>query len=68
LQFTGIECCRQTFEEQTPKQARELLRGKEPGLADNPTLAIGRDAATRNDAVRMRIYVEHRIMQSWRRG
>src|ERR1700675_3267 len=56
LQFTGIECCRPTFEEQAPKQARELLRGKEPGLAGNPTLAaIRRDAATRNDAVRMRM-------------
>src|SRR6202043_845462 len=67
LQFTGIECCRQTFEEKAPKQGRELLRTKERALAGNPTLAIRRDAATRNDAVRMRIYAERRIMSSWRR-
>ena len=55
LQFTGIECCRQTFEEQAPEQGRELLRKKGPGLAGNPTLAIRRDTATGNDAVSMRM-------------
>ena len=30
LQFTGIECRRQTFEEQAPKQGREHLRKKAP--------------------------------------
>jgi hypothetical protein len=56
LQFTGIECCRQTFEEQVPEQAREhVIRKKESGLASDPTLAIRRDAATRDDAVNMRV-------------
>jgi hypothetical protein len=56
LQFTGIECCRQTFEEQMPEQAREhVIRKKEPWLAGDPTLAIGRDAATRDDAVNVRM-------------
>src|SRR5580700_10303900 len=58
LQFTGIECCRQTSEEEAPKQGRKHLRTKELGLAGNPTLAIRRDAAPRNDAVRMRIVLE----------
>src|SRR3984893_15975494 len=58
LQFTGIECCRQTFEEQAPEQGREHVRKKGPRLARNPTLAIRRDAATRNDAVRMRMVLE----------
>jgi hypothetical protein len=59
LQFTGVECCRQTFEEQLPEQAREhVIRKKEPGLAGDPTLAIRRDAATRNDTVNMRMVIE----------
>jgi hypothetical protein len=44
LQFTGIECCRQTFEEQAPEQGREHVRKKGPRLARNPTLAIRRRA------------------------
>ena len=58
LQFAGIECCRQTFEEQPPEQRREHVRKKEPGLAGNPTLAIARDAAPRNEAVDVRMVLE----------
>lgn len=59
LQFTGFECCRQTFEEQPPEQAREHAnRKEESGLAGNPTLAVRRHAATRNDAVHMRMVME----------
>src|ERR1700681_2074901 len=54
LQFTGIECCRQTFEEQAPEQIREVAtRTKESGLAGHPTFAIRRDAATRDEQVVM---------------
>ena len=52
-QFTGIEGCRQTVEEQPPEHGRKHLRTKELGLAGHPTLAIGRDAASGNEAVRM---------------
>src|SRR6202521_6173992 len=55
LQFTGIECCRQTFEEQAPEQGREHVRKKGPRLARNPTLAIRRDTATRHDHVDVRM-------------
>jgi hypothetical protein len=59
LQFTGIECCRQTFEEQVPELARDhVIRKKEPGLAGDPTLAIRRDAATWDDAVNVRMVVQ----------
>jgi hypothetical protein len=59
LQFAGIECCRQTAEEQAPEQAREHANGKKgSGLAGDPTLAIWRDAATRNDAVNVRVVME----------
>jgi hypothetical protein len=68
LQFAGIECCRQTFEEHTSEQAGEHTNGKKGSrLAGNPTVAIRRNAATRNDAVNVRIYAERRIMPSWRR-
>src|ERR1700694_168865 len=54
LQFTGIECCRQTFEEQPPEQIREVAtRTKESGLAGHPTFAIRRNAATRDEQVGM---------------
>src|ERR1700681_1870129 len=68
LRLTGIGCCHQTFEEQAPKQAREHVRKKGPGLVGNPTLAIRRDTATGNDAVSMRIYAERTIMLSPGRG
>src|ERR1700676_5623815 len=35
LQVTGIECCRQTFEEQAPEHGREHFRKKAPGPAGN---------------------------------
>jgi len=53
--FTGVECRRQIFEEQAPKQVREYVRTKASGLAPNPVFAIWRDAASRNQAVRMRV-------------
>jgi len=59
LQFTSVECCRQAFEEEPPKQAGEHAnREKESGPAGDPTLAVGRDAAARNDAVKMRVQLE----------
>ena len=59
MQVTGLECRRQTFEEQAPEQAREHAnRKKESGSAGNPTLAVRRDAATRNDAVHVRVVLE----------
>src|SRR5208282_5161866 len=65
LQFAGLECYCQTFEKQAPEQAREYAnRKKESGLAGNPTLAVRREAATGNDAMKMRGYAERRIMPS----
>src|SRR5208282_3905262 len=62
LQFANLERCCQTFEEQAREHAN---RKKESGLAGNPTLAVRRDAATGNDAMKMRGYAERRIMPSW---
>ena len=58
LQFAGIEGCRQTVEEQPPEHGREHVREKAPRLAGHPTLAIRRDPATRNEAVRMRMVLD----------
>jgi hypothetical protein len=58
LQFTGIEGCRQAVGEQPPEHGREHVREKAPRLAGHPTLAIGRDAASGNEAVRMRMALE----------
>jgi hypothetical protein len=59
LQLTGIECCRQTPEEQVLEQAREHAnRKKESGPAGDPTLAVRRDASTRNNAVNVRMVME----------
>jgi hypothetical protein len=56
LQLSGIECCRQTPEEQVLELTREHANGKKgSGPAGDPTLAVRRDASTGNDAMRMRM-------------
>jgi hypothetical protein len=68
LQLTSIECCRQPPEEQVLEQAREHANRKKGSRpAGDPTLSVRRNAATRNDAVSVRIYAERRIMRSWDR-
>jgi hypothetical protein len=59
LQFTGFECCRQTLEKQVLEHAREHANGKKGSWpAGDPTLAVRRNAATRNDAVNVRVVMK----------
>src|SRR2546430_17719064 len=49
----------ETLQEQTPEQAREHANWqKEAGPAGNPSLAVRRYAAARNDTVHMRMGME----------
>src|SRR5437016_12305919 len=49
----------ETLQEQTPEQAREHANWqKEAGPAGNPSLAVRRYAAARNDTVHMRMVLE----------
>src|SRR5256885_9159153 len=49
----------ETLQEQTPEQAREHANWqKEAGPAGNPSLAVRRYAAARNDTVNMRMVLE----------
>lgn len=54
-------CVCECLEEAAPEQAREHAhRQEEAGAARNPSLAIGRQPATRDDAVHVRVMCERR--------
>jgi hypothetical protein len=59
LQFTGFECCCQTLEKQLLEHARQHANGKKRSRpAGHPTLAVRRNAATRNDTVHVRMMMK----------
>src|ERR1700740_3378498 len=58
MQLTGIECGGEPLENEPPEQTRKHARRKKSRFAGNPTLAVGREAPTWNDAMRMRMVVE----------
>ena len=59
LQFAASVHGFETLQEQAPEQAGEHAnRKEEAGLAGDPTLAIRRYAAARNDAVHMEMVIE----------
>src|SRR5712671_4196636 len=58
MQLTGIECGREPFENEPPEQTREHTWRKKSRFAGNPTLAVGREAPTWDDAMRMRMVME----------
>ena len=59
LQLAGIVSCHETFEEQTPEQAREHPnRQEEVWTASHPAHAVGGDTSARYNAVDVRVVIE----------
>ena len=59
LQLAGIESCHETFEEQTPEQARQHSDWQEEAwTASHPAHAVGGDTSARHNAMDVRVVIE----------
>jgi hypothetical protein len=59
LQFASFVCCHETFEEQTPEQAREHPNWQEEvWTASHPAHAVGGDTSAGYNAVDVRVMME----------